>query len=276
MKVQADRKRKDCIFSPGDLVLLRLQPYRQQTVQRRISPKLAKRYFGPFKVLRRIGAVAYELELPPSSRIHPVIHVPQLRAYHGDNPEAHFSPIPQEMEPNITMEPSEEKDEERRTCQQVKKKIEEVMRETTHQTQPDTLTPNLTVNSPVSKMTSDLSQPLATLPPQDGLFPGLSSPSDDTAESSQLASGTYTSKPNGPLSDQPQSHHNSSGATPNSAHIPNLEVKVSSAPDSNVRRLIPKRNASKPRWTRDFILKQFGPIVLTVRARPNIVRGSLT
>jgi hypothetical protein len=98
MEDQANKKRKDCTFEPGDLVLLRLQPYRQQTVHRRVSQKLSKRYFGPFTVLRRIGQVAYELQLPPSSRIHQVVHVSQLRAYHGNDPVQQFSAIPCELE----------------------------------------------------------------------------------------------------------------------------------------------------------------------------------
>src|SRR4051812_4419156 len=59
-----------------------------------MSQKLSKRYFGPFKVLRRIGSVAYELELPPSSRIHPVFPVSQLRAYHGQDQNAVITPLP--------------------------------------------------------------------------------------------------------------------------------------------------------------------------------------
>ncbi|XP_070010654.1 uncharacterized protein [Nicotiana sylvestris] len=47
--------------------------------------KLSPRFIGPFKVLRRVGEVAYELALPPSiSGVHPVFHVSMLRRYHTD------------------------------------------------------------------------------------------------------------------------------------------------------------------------------------------------
>ncbi|KAL0319963.1 UNVERIFIED_CONTAM: hypothetical protein Sradi_5257800 [Sesamum radiatum] len=55
MKQQADRHRRDLDFSVGDWVLLRLQPYRQLSVQRRASQKLGRRFFGPFRILRRLG-----------------------------------------------------------------------------------------------------------------------------------------------------------------------------------------------------------------------------
>lgn len=110
MEEQAIKKRRDFTFSVGDLVLLKLQPYRQQTVVRRSSQKLSKRYFGPFKVLRKIGQVAYELDLPSSSRIHPVVHVSLLRPYHGDDPIKHFTPLPNPDQPNtgnMISEPAE-------------------------------------------------------------------------------------------------------------------------------------------------------------------------
>ncbi|XP_070002222.1 uncharacterized protein [Nicotiana sylvestris] len=47
--------------------------------------KLRPRFIGPFEVLRRVGEVAYELDLPPSlSGVHPVFHVSMLRKYHAD------------------------------------------------------------------------------------------------------------------------------------------------------------------------------------------------
>lgn len=59
MKSQADKGRKDKQFTVGEWVFVKLRPHRQQSVAQRINPKLSPRFYGPFEIIERIGAVAY-------------------------------------------------------------------------------------------------------------------------------------------------------------------------------------------------------------------------
>jgi hypothetical protein len=79
MKKQADKHRTEREFQVGDVVYLKLQPCIQSSVARRANQKLAFRFFGPFKIIEKIGVVAYKLLLPKSSTIHHVFHVSQLK-----------------------------------------------------------------------------------------------------------------------------------------------------------------------------------------------------
>ncbi|GKB81671.1 reverse transcriptase [Tanacetum coccineum] len=92
---QANWKRRDVEFNVGDMVLVKLQPYRQVTLAKRYCNKLAKRCYGPFKVLERVGKVAYRLALPDSSKIHPVFHVSLLKPFSGTG-EEHVANLPED------------------------------------------------------------------------------------------------------------------------------------------------------------------------------------
>ncbi|CAJ2656401.1 unnamed protein product [Trifolium pratense] len=96
MKQQADKHRREVSFKVGDLVLVKLQPYKQQSVALRKNQKLGMRYFGPFEVIACVGKVAYKLQLPENAKIHPVFHVSQLKPFHGTSQEQYL-PLPLTM-----------------------------------------------------------------------------------------------------------------------------------------------------------------------------------
>ena len=65
----------------GDHVFLKVVPKRG-VVRFGKRAKLALRYIGPFKILEKVGIVAYQLALPPSlSGVHDVFHVSMLQKY---------------------------------------------------------------------------------------------------------------------------------------------------------------------------------------------------
>lgn len=78
MKVQANKHRSERIVQIGDWIWLKLQPYKQMTVQFRDNHNLSPKFFGPFQVKEVILKVAYRLSLPETSIIHDVSNVSQL------------------------------------------------------------------------------------------------------------------------------------------------------------------------------------------------------
>ena len=79
MQHQAYKHRQERTFAVGDWVYVKLHPHIQQSVQRRSNQKLSYKYFEPYLILQTVGKVAYKLQLPATSQIHPVLHVSQLK-----------------------------------------------------------------------------------------------------------------------------------------------------------------------------------------------------
>ncbi|GJZ01838.1 putative reverse transcriptase domain-containing protein [Tanacetum coccineum] len=87
-KSYADLKRKPMEFHVGDKVMLKVSPWKG-VIHFGKRGKLNPRYVGPFKVLERIGSVAYKLELPQElSTVHNTFHVSNLKKCYSDEPLA--------------------------------------------------------------------------------------------------------------------------------------------------------------------------------------------
>ncbi|GJX01595.1 putative reverse transcriptase domain-containing protein [Tanacetum coccineum] len=85
-KSYANLKRKPMEFQVGDKVMLKVSPWKG-VVRFGKRGKLNPRYVGPFKVLKKVGAVAYKLELPQElSRVHNTFHVSNLKKCYSDDP----------------------------------------------------------------------------------------------------------------------------------------------------------------------------------------------
>jgi hypothetical protein len=78
-KSYADTQRRLLEFKEGDYVYLKVSPI--QGMRRfKVKGKLSPHFIGPFLILKRVGEVAYQLELPDHlADLHNVFHVSQLK-----------------------------------------------------------------------------------------------------------------------------------------------------------------------------------------------------
>jgi hypothetical protein len=78
-KSYTDHGRRELSFEVGDFVYLKVSPMRDLH-HFKVRGKLALRFIGPFKILKKRGEVAYQWELPPQlTDVHDLFHVSQLK-----------------------------------------------------------------------------------------------------------------------------------------------------------------------------------------------------
>ncbi|GJR15733.1 putative reverse transcriptase domain-containing protein [Tanacetum coccineum] len=78
-KSYADKRRKPLGFSVGDYVFLKVSPWKGVVCFRR-KRKLASRFVGPFEIIKKVGLVAYRLDLPEElDGVHDTFHVSNLK-----------------------------------------------------------------------------------------------------------------------------------------------------------------------------------------------------
>ena len=110
LKVAQDRQKsyvvtwqKDLEFEVDDKVFLKVAPWKG-VIRFQNRGKLNPRYIGPFRILERIGPMAYRLELPSElSQIHNVFHVSMLRKYIS-NPSHVLEAPPIEFKEDMSFE----------------------------------------------------------------------------------------------------------------------------------------------------------------------------
>ena len=108
-KKAADKHRRPVAFKDDEWVLLRFTKARlshttgknrqgQPTGHQKYYMKLAKRYYGPFQILKQINDTAYRLKLPVNWHIHNAFHVSLLKPFKGEPPSQPIQEEPPEFD----------------------------------------------------------------------------------------------------------------------------------------------------------------------------------
>lgn len=90
----ANMSRRDVSFELGDEVMLSTAILRKWDR----APKLLPKYVGPYKIIKVVSPVAYELDLPATMRIHNVFHISKLKAYQ-ESSDVQFPDRDQQVRP---------------------------------------------------------------------------------------------------------------------------------------------------------------------------------
>lgn len=68
--------------------------------------KLSPRFYGPFQVIKKVGKVTYQLNLPPHSKLHPIFHLSLLKKKLGIEAVVHQTLPPVNSDGVIEPQPS--------------------------------------------------------------------------------------------------------------------------------------------------------------------------
>jgi transposase InsO family protein len=82
----ADEGRREVTLNVGDRVWLSTEHLQLRDPSSQ-SKKLLSKFIGPYSIVRTVGPVAYELQLPEQLRVHPVFHVSKLKVAREDRAE---------------------------------------------------------------------------------------------------------------------------------------------------------------------------------------------
>ncbi|MCO5586044.1 hypothetical protein L7F22_039982 [Adiantum nelumboides] len=99
-KAAANKHRRALAFKENEWALLKFPKarLRHTTGHQNYYAKLAKRYYGPFQILKPINEMAYQLKLPKHWLIHNAFHVSLLKPYKGEPPKEAIMEDPPEVE----------------------------------------------------------------------------------------------------------------------------------------------------------------------------------
>ena len=97
MKFHYDRRYTAMFLATGDWALLRL--HRGYNIPSATNRKLDQQYAGPFKVLEKVGRLAYRLKIPDHWKIHNVFSIAQLEPAPAPGSDPYNRPIPDEPGP---------------------------------------------------------------------------------------------------------------------------------------------------------------------------------
>jgi hypothetical protein len=82
-KQQADQGRFESQFVEGNQVFLHMQTYKKTSLKVKHYQKLDPKFYGLYKILKRFGPMAYQLDVPIHSNLHHVFHVSCLKKVIG-------------------------------------------------------------------------------------------------------------------------------------------------------------------------------------------------